>query len=58
MERDTLSNMNHLLQSHREPILKACRKYEVARLAAFGSVVRDDFDPDRSDVDFAVRVSH
>jgi hypothetical protein len=31
-----------------------CRKYNVAELAVFGSVLRDDFRPE-SDVDFLVR---
>jgi predicted nucleotidyltransferase len=31
-----------------------CRKWGVRRLAFFGSVVRDDFDPERSDVDVLV----
>ena len=34
-------------------ISKICRKYDVAELAVFGSVLRDDFRPD-SDVDFLV----
>lgn len=31
-----------------------CREHGVARLWAFGSVLRDDFDPARSDVDLLV----
>jgi predicted nucleotidyltransferase len=31
-----------------------CRKYGVARLSLFGSVLREDFDPGRSDVDMLV----
>jgi hypothetical protein len=31
-----------------------CRRHHVARLALFGSAVRDQFDPDRSDLDFVV----
>jgi hypothetical protein len=31
-----------------------CRKYGVARLSLFGSVLRSDFDPNRSDVDVLV----
>lgn len=31
-----------------------CRKYGVARLFLFGSVLRSDFDPRRSDVDVLV----
>jgi len=31
-----------------------CRRYAVRKLGAFGSVLRDDFDPKRSDVDLVV----
>ncbi len=31
-----------------------CRKVGVRRLAAFGSALRADFDPERSDLDFLV----
>lgn len=38
-----------------DAIAGVCRKYGVSELAVFGSVLRDDFDPARSDVDFLVR---
>jgi len=38
-----------------EAIAAFCRKWGVRRLSFFGSVVRDDFDPDRSDVDVLVQ---
>ncbi len=31
-----------------------CRRYGVARLSVYGSALRDDFDPARSDVDILV----
>jgi hypothetical protein len=31
-----------------------CERYGVARLEAFGSALRDDFDPDKSDLDLLV----
>ncbi|WP_425432381.1 nucleotidyltransferase family protein [Granulicella pectinivorans] len=31
-----------------------CRQYRVRRFAVFGSAIRDDFDPERSDIDFRV----
>jgi predicted nucleotidyltransferase len=37
-----------------EAIAEFCRKWGVRRLSFFGSVVRDDFDPERSDVDVLV----
>jgi len=38
-----------------EAIGAVCQKYGVSELAIFGSVLRDDFDPARSDLDFLVR---
>lgn len=47
--------MHALLKRHRDAIRDACRTFRVDRLAAFGSVVRPDFEPQRSDVDLVVR---
>lgn len=33
---------------------RLCRRYAVQRLAGFGSVTREDFDPDGSDLDLTV----
>jgi len=33
-----------------------CEKYSVKRLTLFGSAVKGTFDPERSDVDFAVEL--
>ena len=38
-----------------DAIARLCEKYGVGELAVFGSVLRDDFDPARSDIDFLVR---
>lgn len=47
--------MHPVIASKREQIQALCRQYNVRRLDAFGSAVRQtDFDPDRSDVDFLV----
>ena len=35
----------------REKVAQFCRERGIRRLSLFGSLVRDDFDPDRSDVD-------
>jgi uncharacterized protein len=47
-----------LLEENREKIAEICRNHHVRRLSVFGSAVRDDFDPERSDVDFLVEFSH
>ena len=31
-----------------------CKKWKISELALFGSVLRDDFDPKRSDVDILI----
>ena len=38
----------------RERIAEFCRTRGIRRLSLFGSVLRDDFDPGRSDLDFLV----
>lgn len=43
-----------LIDDHRAEIADLCRTFGVRRLDVFGSAVRDDFDPTRSDVDFLV----
>lgn len=37
-----------------EAIAAACRRHHVARLHAFGSVLRPDYRPGESDIDFLV----
>ena len=46
--------MPSMIDEHRTQIEEICRRFRVRRLEAFGSVVRDDFDPERSDVDLLV----
>jgi uncharacterized protein len=43
-----------IIDRHRPQIDALCRAYRVKRLDVFGSAVRKDFDPVRSDVDFLV----
>lgn len=46
--------MQDFIRAHREEIAELCRKHHVRRLSIFGSAIRDDFDPNRSDVDVIV----
>ena len=46
--------MHPLIENNREAIAKLCRLHGVRRLEAFGSILRDDFDAGRSDVDVLV----
>lgn len=46
--------MNPLIEQHRQEIEALCRQYCVKRLEVFGSILRDDFDPARSDVDVLI----
>ena len=44
-----------MIEARRAEIARLCRRFQVRRLDVFGSAAReDDFDPDRSDVDFLV----
>ena len=46
--------MQNQIEQNREQIVSLCRRYGVRRLAAFGSILRSDFDPTLSDADFLV----
>ncbi len=46
--------MSPFLTTHTAAIERLCLRHEVARLDVFGSAVRGDFDPGRSDLDFLV----
>lgn len=46
--------MDVAIEGQLERIGELCRRHAVRRLAVFGSTVRDDFDPERSDLDFLV----
>jgi predicted nucleotidyltransferase len=43
-----------LLDARRDEILYLCQRYGVRSLAVFGSVLGQDFDPDRGEIDLAV----
>lgn len=46
--------MISIIDEHRDQIAEVCRRFQVARLEVFGSVVDGGFDPRHSDVDFLV----
>ena len=46
--------MAHLIDLHRNEVTRLCQSVGARRLDVFGSAVRDDFDPMRSDLDFLV----
>jgi hypothetical protein len=48
------SAMIGLIEQHLEAISSLCREYRVTRLEIFGSTTREDFDPQRSDIDLLV----
>ena len=46
--------MSPLIEDNLEEIGRLCRLHGVRKLELFGSILREDFDPDRSDVDVLV----
>ena len=46
-----------LIEQQKTSIADLCRQHEVRRLDLFGSATRDDFQLDRSDLDFIVQFS-
>ena len=47
--------MDFLLDHRLSDVAEICRHHGVERLETFGSVMREDFDPLTSDLDFIVR---
>ena len=48
--------MMEMLESKLDAIAEACERHGVIRLDAFGSALRDEFRPGRSDVDLLVEL--
>lgn len=48
--------MHPLIENNREAIATLCRLHGVRKLEVFGSILRDDFDLKRSDVDVVVEL--
>jgi uncharacterized protein len=46
-----------VIEERKADLQDLCRRHGVASLALFGSALRNDFDPDTSDLDFAVEFS-
>jgi predicted nucleotidyltransferase len=46
--------MQPIITENRERIIELCKTHHVRKLSAFGSAVRDDYDPHKSDVDLLV----
>ena len=42
---------NHTVYVDQNEMVMLCRRHHIAKLSLFGSVLRDDFEPGRSDVD-------
>lgn len=52
----TIDDMAGLALLESPALASICRRHGVTLLRAFGSVMRDDFDPERSDVDFLLEL--
>ena len=46
--------MASLLEDKQDAIAMACKRHHVARMSAFGSILRSDYQPGLSDVDLLV----
>lgn len=46
--------MHPLIENNREVIARLCRRHGVRRLEVFGSILSEDFDVERSDIDALV----
>ena len=52
--RPQVCAVDRLIEPHRAALFELCQRYAVQRLALFGSALREDFDPRRSDLDVVV----
>jgi predicted nucleotidyltransferase len=43
-----------IIDDNKEKLIELCKKYRVAELDLFGSVTTEDFDEEKSDIDFLV----
>jgi len=41
---------------NRDELARLCQRHGISKLSFFGSVLRDDFDPQRSDVDVLIEL--
>jgi len=46
--------MERQIEEKQHQLAQICRQHRVRRLVLFGSALREDFDPGRSDLDFLV----
>jgi predicted nucleotidyltransferase len=49
-----ISAMANVIETKRRELEALCERHRVERLAIFGSALRDDFDLEKSDLDFSV----
>ena len=54
MEKTAKKTLPPLVARQQAALKALCQTHGVRRMALFGSVIRKDFDPDRSDLDLAV----
>lgn len=46
--------MHPVVREQLPAIVEICKRHRVRRVAIFGSALRDDFDPSRSDIDLLI----
>jgi len=47
-------SMHAVLDEQAAEVKKLCEQFHVAKLEAFGSVLKEDFNPESSDIDFLI----
>ena len=47
----------NLIEAKSSELRALCERYRVEHLALFGSALREDFNPERSDLDFSIEFS-
>ncbi len=49
-------NLPKIIEENLDKLIEICRKFGVERIYAFGSVITNRFDPEKSDLDFVVEM--
>jgi uncharacterized protein len=50
--------MDSVIQNNLPAIVELCNKFGVSRLYAFGSVLRENYSPEKSDVDLLIELEN
>ncbi len=54
--KENSAGLPKIIEQNFEQLINVCHRYGVKRMYAFGSVITDRFDPEKSDLDFVIEM--